>query len=298
MTKEEIRAMFLEDDDDEEKEKPSNRKTTKRIFFLQSFFEDNQGQYIKMAEIEDYLSQTEYECKRKTIYKDLDVLKEYGVIYDYRQKAYILPKPHQEGDTSDIVLAMKQDRKISFKPFQWTTNRNHPKQYSNKGEPVVGSPFDITQRNGKQYVYVFFADKKVFRTYRTDRIDDIQILNARREGREEYEREKEAEKQHTQKEAKVFNNYKGKKAYKVRIRFINRLLGQVYDEFGKDVVFTRKDDGKHFTISEPISVSPTFYAWIATFGRSVKIEYPPEVIDGMKQFLQDAMDMYKNDGEM
>lgn len=297
MTKEEIRAMLLEDDD-EEKEKPSNRKTTKRIFFLQSFFESNQGQYIKMAQIEEYMKRSEYACKKKTIYKDLDVLKENGVIYDYRHKAYILPKPHQEGDTSDIVLAMKQDRKISFKPFQWTTNRNHPKQYTNKGEPLIGSPFELNHKDGKQYVYAYMDNKKKFITYRIDRIEDIQILNSHREGKEEYEREKEEGKQHTQKEAKVFNNYKGKKAYKVRIRFINRLLGQVYDEFGKDVVFTRKDDGKHFTISEPISVSPTFYAWIATFGRSVKIEYPPEVIDGMKQFLQDAMDMYKNDGEM
>lgn len=138
----------------------------------------------------------------------------------------------------------------------------------------------LNHKDGKQYVYAYMDNKKKFITYRIDRIEDIQILNSHREGKEEYEGEKEEGKQHTQKEAKVFNNYKGKKAYKVRIRFINRLLGQVYDEFGKDVVFTRKDDGKHFTISEPISVSPTFYAWIATFGRSVKIEYPPEVIDG------------------
>ena len=101
-----------------------------------------------------------------------------------------------------------------------------------------------------------------------------------------------------QHQGKVFNNYKGKKVYNVRIRFINKLLEQVYDEFGRDIVFIRDDDGKHFMITQPISVSPTFYAWIATFGHKVKILYPPEVIDGMRKFLQDAADMYKNDGEM
>lgn len=297
---EENRRIFWEDnseDDSEDENTPNPRRTAKRIFYLQSFFEENQGQYIKMAEIVSYLQHTDYECKKKAIYKDMDVLKDYGVKYDYRQKAYILPKPHQEGDTSDIVLAMKRDRKISFKSFHWSTDRKTPKQYSNKGEPIIGSPWDVWEKNGKQYVYVFCDDKKRFITYRADRIDDIQILKGHREGEKEYKAEKEQEQLNTRKEAKVFDNYKGK-VYNVRIRFINRLLEQVYDEFGRDIVFVRDDDGKHFIINERISVSPPFYAWIATFGHKVKILSPPDVILGMRKFLQDATDMYKNDGEM
>lgn len=301
--REEIRRLLLEDDDDDESidreiKTASNRKTTKRIFYLQKYFENNQGRYIKMSELQEKMDRAGYPNSIKTIYKDLDVLKEQGVKYDYREKAYILPKPHKENDVSDIILAMNRDRKISFKPFHWTTDRSTPKKYSNKGEPIIGSPWEISQRDGKQYVYVFLDDKKVFRTYRTDRIDDVQILDTHRAGESEYKEEKEREQQHTRKEAKVFNNYKGKKVYNVRIRFINKLLEQVYDEFGRDIVFIRDDDGKHFMITQPISVSPTFYAWIATFGHSVKILYPPEVVDGMRQFLQDAADMYKNDGEM
>ena len=43
----------------------------------------------------------------------------------------------------------------------------------------------------------------------------------------------------------------------------------------------------------PVEVSLPFYAWIATFGRGAKILDHAPVVDGMKQFLQKAAEMYK-----
>lgn len=88
----------------------------------------------------------------------------------------------------------------------------------------------------------------------------------------------------------------GGKEYTVRIRFRNELADAVVDQFGKDVMMLPCDDS-HFIITVPVEISPSFFAWIATFGRRVKILSPEPVVEKMRDFLQRSMDMYKEDGE-
>ena len=58
------------------------------------------------------------------------------------------------------------------------------------------------------------------------------------------------------------------------------------------------DGDGHFSITQPVQISPPFFAWIATFGRKAQIVGPAPVVEEMKNFLHKSMDMYKNDGEM
>ena len=95
--------------------------------------------------------------------------------------------------------------------------------------------------------------------------------------------------------AKEFDMFGGK-AYDVRIRFRNELADAVIDQFGKDIQMFAID-AEHFTITAPIEVSPTFFAWIATFGRREKILSPEPVVEKMRDFLQRSLDLYENDGE-
>ena len=85
--------------------------------------------------------------------------------------------------------------------------------------------------------------------------------------------------------------------YDVKIRFHNTITSSVFDQFGKNNIVPIPDGDEHFTIKTRIQISPPFYAWIATFGRKAKILEPPEVVKGMRDFLQKSMDMYKNDEE-
>lgn len=57
-------------------------------------------------------------------------------------------------------------------------------------------------------------------------------------------------------------------------------------------------DADHFIITVPVESSPTFFAWVETFGRRVKILSPEPVVAKMREFLQKSMDMYQNDGEV
>lgn len=191
-----------------------------------------------------------------------------------------------------IHNAIEQDRKISFRYFHYSPDRNKEKTYSKSGEKYTVSPFALVWNNGNYYLYAYNSDKSRFQYFRVDRMDGIGINpTEEREGKEAY-RAKDL----TRKTAKVFDMYSGPE-YNVRMRFHNRIAHSVIDQFGKDIVMVPEDD-THFITTVPVEISPPFFAWIATFGRSAKILGPEPVVEEMKKFLQKSMDMYKDEGKM
>lgn len=193
-------------------------------------------------------------------------------------------------DADRIHEAIRKDLKIGFRYFHYTPATGNEKTYSKDGQQLIVSPYALLWNNGNYYLYAY--DGKKFRYYRVDRMERIsQPLAIPREGRELYK-----EKNITSQKAKVFDMYGGT-AYDVRIRFRNELADAVIDQFGKDVMMFPCDND-HFTITVPVEVSPTFFAWISTFGRRVKILSPEPVVAKMREFLQKSLEMYKNDGEM
>ena len=89
----------------------------------------------------------------------------------------------------------------------------------------------------------------------------------------------------------------GGKQYTVKLRCINRLADSIIDQFGANVWMVPVDS-EHFTVSVPVEVSPTFFAWLSTFGRQIKVLEPTEVVGKYRDFLKKALEMYKDDGEM
>lgn len=190
-------------------------------------------------------------------------------------------------DADRIHQAIAEDSQIAFRYFHYTPDRNTPKSYSKDGKQHIVSPYALLWNNGNYYLYAY--DGKKFRYYRVDRMERISYpLLQKREGKEEY-----TEKNITSQKAKVFDMYGGKE-YNVRIRFRKELADAVIDQFGKDI-FMMPVDEEHFTITAPIEVSPTFFAWISTFGRRVKILGPAPVVEKMRDFIQASADMYKDD---
>ena len=57
----------------------------------------------------------------------------------------------------------------------------------------------------------------------------------------------------------------------------------------KKIKMTPKDSEK-FTVTVPVQVSPTFYAWCFTFGKKMKIISPQSVADGYKARLSETLD--------
>ena len=185
--------------------------------------------------------------------------------------------------------AIAADRKISFRYFHYSPDKNKPKSYSKSGEQVIVSPFALYWNNGNYYLYAY--DGKKFRFYRVDRMEGITHPRAeKREGKDLFKA-----KALIQQQAKVFDMYSTGNIYNIKFRCQNRIAHSVIDNFGKDILMI-PDDADHFTFTQPVEISPPFFAWVATFGRSIKIIGPAPAVEGMKEFLQKSMDMYKNDG--
>ena len=183
--------------------------------------------------------------------------------------------------------AIAEDSQISFRYFHYTPDRANPRNYSYDGNRVTVSPYALLWNNGNYYLYAY--DGKKFRYYRVDRMEGIgKPLIQKREGKELFK-----EKDITHQKAKVFDMYGGKE-YDVQIRFRNELADAVIDQFGKDI-FMMPVDEDHFTITAPIEISPTFFAWISTFGRRVKILGPAPVVEKMREFIGRVSEMYQDE---
>ena len=192
-------------------------------------------------------------------------------------------------DADKLHDAIAADRKTAFRYFKYSPNRRNPKSYSKSGNKVIVSPFALYWDSGNYYLYAY--DGKTFRFYRVDRMESIsEPLLERREGHDLF-----SEKNLTHQKVKVFDMYSTGKIYNVKFRCNNHITSSVIDKFGKDIMMMTDDD-RHFTFSQNIEISPPFFAWVATFGRSIQILSPSAVVEEMRKFLQKSMDMYKDDG--
>lgn len=58
-------------------------------------------------------------------------------------------------------------------------------------------------------------------------------------------------------------------------------MRNIIDRFGEDVD-TEPVDENHFRAVVDVAPSPPFFAWVFTFGGSIRMEVPSDVLAGMK----------------
>lgn len=193
-------------------------------------------------------------------------------------------------DADRIHSAIARNRKISFRYFHYTPNKDNPKRYSKSGNVYIVSPYALLWDNGNYYLYAY-TDKGNFRTFRIDRMENISHpLLAERDGEKEFKAS-----QITSKEYKVFQMYHGDQM-KVRVRFSNHLADAVIDQFGKSVLLI-PDGEKHFVATLPVEISPPFWAWLSIFGKGAKVLHPEEAVNKMREFIGKLTEMYNDEGE-
>ena len=88
----------------------------------------------------------------------------------------------------------------------------------------------------------------------------------------------------------AFKMYDGR-TETVTIRFHEDLLGPVYDKFGEDTEMTRvSDDTCETTVT--VQLSPTFYGWLAQFGKRLVVTSPESVRSEMLGVAQELAEAY------
>ena len=209
------------------------------------------------------------------------------------RRAYVSERIQDKGEsvvsyTDKIHEAISLDAQISFKYVHYhpTLGKNN-KRYSNNGAPYIVSPFALYWNNGNYYLYAYLSDRDQFRFFRIDRMESIKILSAKREGHEKFS---DATLK-GQRKAKVFDMYKGEVS-NVTLRASNEIADAVIDAFGRQSMLV-PDGRENFTVNVLVEVSPTFFAWVCTFGNKLEIVNPPNVRAQMKDFISEIAKAYE-----
>ena len=189
-----------------------------------------------------------------------------------------------------INRAIKAKCKISFKYLKYTLNDRSTQVARRGGKDYIRSPYKLIINDGNYYLLAYDSEKGSMMTYRLDRMQGVEIVKQPRDGAAAYD--KIDMRTYTQ---RVFSMFGGEDKF-VSIRFTNDLLDTAVERFGNgEEVFYRPDGKGHFVVSAHVEISKQCYAWVCGFYNKAKIINPPEVVEGMKEFLHGIADRYESE---
>ena len=176
--------------------------------------------------------------------------------------------------------------KITFKYLKYSVGDMSKQVERRRGAKYIVSPFQLLINDGNYYLLAFDDYSKEMRTYRVDRMKDVDPMGEPREGEEDFK--KIDLRTYTQ---RVFSMYGGEQKL-VEIRFINPLLDAVVDRFGtKDVQYAKVDE-THFSVTAKVEISDQFFGWLLGFGRKAKLLYPEDVLEQFRTYMDRIREMY------
>lgn len=186
----------------------------------------------------------------------------------------------------EIHRAISDDKKISFKYFEW--NMKKERQYRRNGKIYVVSPWALTWDDENYYMIAFDDESSIIKHYRVDKMYGLKITDKRRMGAELFENFDMA-----LYSKKTFGMYGGRDE-QVTLKCKDKMAGVIIDRFGQDVIMYEAGE-EQFEVSVRVSVSPLFLTWIMNFGGDVKILSPQSVIDDYVKLAKAALKLYEED---
>ena len=186
----------------------------------------------------------------------------------------------------EIHRAISDDKKISFKYFEW--NMKKERQYKRNGKIYMVSPWALTWDDENYYMIAFDDESSIIKHYRVDKMHGLKITDKPRMGAELFENFDIA-----LYSKKTFGLYGGRDE-QVTLRCKDKMAGVIIDRFGQDVIMYEVDK-EQFEVSARVSVSPLFLTWIMNFGGDIKILSPQSVIDDYVKLAKAALNVYEED---
>lgn len=178
--------------------------------------------------------------------------------------------------------AINEKRKVSFRYFEYDVDKK--RKYRNGGNEYIVSPYSLTVSDENYYLIAHYPKHEDLTHFRVDRMSDIVIIDELQDNVESIMGESFSIGEYSR---KLFSMFSGENS-RVEILCENRMMNSVIDRFGKDV-FVMKVDDEHFKVMVNVDLSPTFFAWIFTFGGKMKIVAPEEAKEQFQSVLKKFM---------
>ena len=180
--------------------------------------------------------------------------------------------------TIDLLhTAESTGKKIICKYFDWGVDKK--KVYKHGRRDYHFSPYGLIWNNDRYYAVGFSDSHGKVITLRVDRIATPKLTDTPAVPRPEgFDMAFYAD--------TVINMYDGP-VCEVTLHCENTMMKHVIDRFGEGIK-TKILDMKHFAAYVSVPASPTFFAWVFTFGGGIKITAPEDVVASYKDMLQAA----------
>ena len=275
-----------------------------KILYLMKIFMEktDEEHYITMSDIMYELEGYDIECERKSIYRDIDALIEYGLDIEKVQKDktcyyYLSTREFELAEVKLLVDAVQSERFITQKKSNalikkimgltssenasalqrqvYVNNRIKTdnesvlylkKEIRNNGEPYVVSPWAVSFVEDNYYL-VAYSNELGIRHFRVDKMLNCNILDASREGKEIFAKFDVAD--YTKKGFKMFDG----KVCSVSLKCKNSFANVIVDTFGKDTMMVPDGDG-YFTAHVDVAISHQFIGWVFSMDDNIVITGP------------------------
>lgn len=182
-----------------------------------------------------------------------------------------------------IHSAIVENSVITFKYFNWNEKKEMVLRHN--GELYEISPFALTLFDENYYLVSYDKAADCIKYFRVDKMLDINLTGAKREGIEVFRRFDIAAYS-----KKRFGMYDGEEKL-VKLLVNNDYAGVIIDRFGKDVLIQKADDS-HIHANVNVAVSNQFFGWVVSMNGAIKVVGPESVVEGMKQFVKKAYETY------
>lgn len=176
-------------------------------------------------------------------------------------------------------------RNIKFRYLTHTIDNVHLLVEKHGGKIYTVTPCEMVINEGNYYLLAYNHELREMRTYRIDRMTDVEIIDGYPHGWREYRKQKTRD--YLQRSFSMF----GGECTKVKLLFDNSLLDTVVDKFGTTAMYEKVDD-EHFTVKTRVYISDQFFGWLCGFGTKVKLIYPEDMPEKFKKYLDEIINIY------
>lgn len=228
------------------------------------------------------------EKKSKSLIKKIEALASRHEAGKLQRQVYIADRIkaanediYRSADT--LSEAINEKRKVSFRYFEYDLDKK--RKYRNGGSEYVVSPYSLTVSDENYYLISHYPKHEGLTHFRVDRMSDIKIIDEISTDVDFVMGENFSVGEYSK---KLFSMYSGENK-RVEIVCENAMMNSVIDRFGKDIFVTKVDEG-HFKVYVNVDLSPTFFAWIFTFGGKMKISAPEEAKMQFQNVLKKFME--------
>ena len=279
--------------------------------------ETDDNHALTQEELIARLKDHEVVVERKTLYTDLQALKDYGydiiserrdrnVYYHLGDRDFQLPELKLLVDSvqsakfisvnksRDLIrklegLVSKYDaihlqRQVLFQYFNWNVKKEPELRHDGAWYQV--SPWSLLWDDEYYYLVAYDSADEKIKHYRVDKMLKLSVTKDRREGRTAFQDFNTAAYS-----KRIFGMFGGEERT-VTIEGENAMVGTILDRFGRDITVSPLGEDR-FTAQVTVVPSRHFLGWIFALGGGVRITAPEDVVQQMREEARRLTEQYQ-----